>query len=616
MDNIKCRSFGWKARTLILSIILLALICSPAYALTLNWPMDEGVNNAIHGYADLGSVYDQNATLQGGATGWLSGSDCMDSNCYNFSGETAIIPDSYLHLDNWTAFTLGVWVNKSTQHGYFFSDGHMTLRSDGHSFACGLEDDVLINTSVYVIDDGVYHHLACSWNDSCLNIYVNGVLNGQTCQTHTPTDRTGNVCFGSNCGGGGIEQKTMDAFFLADYAMTDGEIYSIYDANDGAPTTTEVTTTVETTSSSELSSSSSEASSTSSELSSSSSIVYATTSSSERSSSSSSAASTTSSSSFESSSSQLASTSSSALSSSSSSMGSSSTSSVISSTLVTTTLLECDGDYSLACIILNETVCGDYYTSYEYTSYQCVWNEADDGFCDLITDPCTVGSLPSCQDYEVDECYEAYSEEECEGSYVAYYGEGTAYYNCQWIFGYCYEEYQQCEVILGECPSEYSYACPLINESRECINSYSTWDGYHYQCEWVIDEEYGDYCWFGPNCEKLTYDQCQAESVEDCYILGTQEECEESYWEGRGDYGYNCIWFEDYCYYGDDCHEGSPVTTTIPTQTLYDVVEGLPEVGSAITSFVIAFVQVILALIIVSAIAELFNKFGNGLKLR
>jgi len=236
-------------------------LISNASALTLNWDFEEGSNSIIHGISDSGASLDQNATLQGDATGWLSGSDCMDSNCYNFSGETAIIPDSYLHLDNWTAFTVGVWVNKTTEHGYFFSDGHFIFFSAEHNFACGLEGGALANTSTYVIDDGVYHHLACSWNDSCLNIYVNGVLNGQTCQTHTPTDHTGNVCFGSTCTGGGTEQKTMDAFFLADYAMTDDEIYTIYDGNDGAPTTTIATTT---TSSSELSSSSSSAASTTS----------------------------------------------------------------------------------------------------------------------------------------------------------------------------------------------------------------------------------------------------------------------------------------------------------------------------------------------------------------
>jgi hypothetical protein len=231
-------------------------------------------------------------------------------------------------------------------------------------------------------------------------------------------------------------------------------------------------------------------------------------------------------------------------------------------------------------------------------------------------DGCTLNETPPCNDYETDSCDSELTEEGCESSYVQYIGEGVVQYDCQWIFGWCYEEYEQCAVVLSECPSEYIYGCPIINNSRDCISAYSTWGGYYYQCEWVIDEEFGDYCWFGPNCEKLTFDQCNPDDVVDCYEIVDEGECGDSYVEGRSGYGWDCVWYDGYCYYGDACHEGSPVTTTLPVQTLYDVVEGLPAVGSAISEFIIAFAQVILALIIVSAIAELFHKFSDGLKLR
>jgi len=285
-----------------------------------------------------------------------------------------------------------------------------------------------------------------------------------------------------------------------------------------------------------------------------------------------------------------------------------------SSIFATTTLVDCADEYVLTCMELdgNETGCEDAYTIFyrdEAVFMNCEYAEE---LCDPSGEyeECTVGSIPSCQENVADSCDILFTEEECESSYVDSDG---YYYDCGWIYGTCYMGYQECEVTLPECQSEYSFGCPLINDSEDCSNAYYEGEGGTYNCEWIIGE--GEYCWFGGACEKLVYEQCNSNDVVDCYELLNETACNAAYIEGRDDYGWNCLWWEGEwsgCYYAESCHEGSPVTTTLPPmEEIGNTIEGSVDMFAAIVTVIIAIVPILIIIAVVAFLVGSIETVGR-----
>jgi hypothetical protein len=266
----------------------------------------------------------------------------------------------------------------------------------------------------------------------------------------------------------------------------------------------------------------------------------------------------------------------------------------------------------------NETGCEDAYTIFYEESayfYNCVY-DGDTGYCDPVRgDQCTLGAIPSCNDYEVDTCEELLTEPDCEQSYIE--GE-LANYDCGWIFGACYTGYQECEVTLDECNSVFTFGCPLINNSRECEAAYSEFEG-TYNCEWITGE--GEYCWFGDVCEKVVYEQCNSIETDSCYneSITNESACNARFVEGRDNYGWNCLWYDGGewtgCYYAESCHEGSAVTTTLaPMVALGSTITGFTPVADALIQLILAFIGIIIVVAMIGVIKELIDAIGKSVK--
>ena len=298
----------------------------------------------------------------------------------------------------------------------------------------------------------------------------------------------------------------------------------------------------------------------------------------------------------------------------SSSSSSQESSSSESSIFATTTLIDCNAEYVLSCMALdgNETGCENAYTIFYREEAAFINCEYAEELCNPNGEyeECTVGSIPSCQENVADSCDILFTEEECESSYVDSDG---YYYDCGWIYGTCYMGYQECEVTLPECQSEYSFGCPLINDPEDCSNAYYEGEGGTYNCEWIIGE--GEYCWFGDACEKIVYEQCNSEAETDCYELLNETACNAAYVEGRDDYGWNCLWYEgegSACYYAESCHEGSPVTTTLPPmEEIGNTIEGSVDMFAAIVTVIIAIVPIFIIIAVVAFLVGSIETVGR-----
>jgi len=205
------------------------------------WKLDEGSGNVAYDLSD----YTNDGTVNGGPE-WVVG---KIGAALEFDGS-----DDYIDCGNDTSLnindkiTIAAWVKTtSTAHGYFVSKGG-AWDEIGH-YAIGQEYNTPLTFQVEIagsggaveldsnvaVNDGQWHHIASTYDDPVIKVYVDGVEeNTMTGSSSLTGSAVGGLTIGQR-GGGNIIGGIIDEVRIYNRALTEPEILAAMEGGEGFP---------------------------------------------------------------------------------------------------------------------------------------------------------------------------------------------------------------------------------------------------------------------------------------------------------------------------------------------------------------------------------------------
>ena len=100
--------------------------------------------------------------------------------------------------------------------------------SDANRYVCFLGNGSTSSTvtSTVAAVKGQFAHIACVWNGSQLQLYINGVLNTSATQNLTPAANTSPLYIGQFGGNTDRLNGVVDEIRMYDYALTSAQVQS------------------------------------------------------------------------------------------------------------------------------------------------------------------------------------------------------------------------------------------------------------------------------------------------------------------------------------------------------------------------------------------------------
>ncbi|MCP4614559.1 MAG: hypothetical protein GY845_38250 [Planctomycetes bacterium] len=205
------------------------------------WKLDEGSGNIAYDVSD----YTNDGTINGGPE-WIVG---KIGAALQFDGS-----DDYIDCGNDTSLnindkiTIAAWVKTtSTAHGYFVSKG-AAWDEIGH-YAIGQEYNTPLTFQVEIagsggaveldsnvaVNDGQWHHIASTYDDPVIKVYVDGIEENTMTGTSALTgSAVGGLTIGQR-GGGNIIGGIIDEVRIYNRALTEPEILAAKEGGEGFP---------------------------------------------------------------------------------------------------------------------------------------------------------------------------------------------------------------------------------------------------------------------------------------------------------------------------------------------------------------------------------------------
>jgi hypothetical protein len=205
------------------------------------WKFDEGSGNVAYDTSD----YANDGTINGGPE-WVAG---KIGAALEFDGS-----DDYVDCGNAPSLningniTIAAWVKTtSTAHGYFVSKG-TTWDEIGH-YAIGQEYNVPLTFQLEIagsggaveldsnvaVNDGQWHYIVGTYDESVLKVYVDGVEENTMAGTNSLTGSAiGGLTIGQR-GGGNIISGIIDEVRIYNQALTEPEILAAMEGSEGYP---------------------------------------------------------------------------------------------------------------------------------------------------------------------------------------------------------------------------------------------------------------------------------------------------------------------------------------------------------------------------------------------
>jgi chitodextrinase len=179
-----------------------------------------------------------------GNTGTLAGATWTNSGKYGnaiaFDGATSYVttPDS-TSLDLGTTGTIEAWVKLSSLNRWqsVIAKGNANRNelhnyaleiSNGNRYVCflGSGSATRMLTSTVTATSGQFTHIACVWNGSVFQMYINGTLNASTSQSLTPAANSSPLYIGQFGGNTDRLNGVIDEVRVYDYALTSAQVQS------------------------------------------------------------------------------------------------------------------------------------------------------------------------------------------------------------------------------------------------------------------------------------------------------------------------------------------------------------------------------------------------------
>ena len=205
------------------------------------WKFDEGSGNVAYDLSD----YTNDGAINGGPE-WVAG---KIGAALEFDGSDDYVDcgnDSSLNIND--KITVAAWVKTtSTAHGYFVSKG--TAWDEIGHYAIGQEYNTPLTFQVEIagsggaveldsnvaVNDGQWHHIASTYDDPVIKVYIDGVEeNTMTGSNALTGSAVGGLTIGQR-GSGNIIGGIIDEVRIYNRALTEPEILAAMEGGEGFP---------------------------------------------------------------------------------------------------------------------------------------------------------------------------------------------------------------------------------------------------------------------------------------------------------------------------------------------------------------------------------------------
>ncbi|HEY3181566.1 MAG TPA: LamG-like jellyroll fold domain-containing protein, partial [Gaiellaceae bacterium] len=224
------------------------IVSDEVAAATALYPFSEGLG---------GSTADASGNGNGGSITGASWTAGKYGQGLQFNGSSFVTVPDAASLDIGSTGTVEAWVRLdalNVWHGIVAKGAANALVAhnygleitNGNRVECGIGNGVSSNSvdSTAALAAATLYHVACVWNGTQLQVYVNGVLNTSTSQTITPSGNTAPLSIGQYGGNADRTRGVIDEVRIFNRALTQPEIQSDLNTPIAPPAPDLVTPTV------------------------------------------------------------------------------------------------------------------------------------------------------------------------------------------------------------------------------------------------------------------------------------------------------------------------------------------------------------------------------------